>query len=278
MGEREARVICPLVKQRHFGFAHGIGRSGDILEVQPKAAGSSLLYKLCNSLLLNFCKEIGLKSLKEVLVLPLATGMGISLVLQSLKAEAPTKKYVLWLRIDQKSAFKAISAAGLIPIVVENKLDGMSVCSDLTLLLKEIIRIGAENILCVLSTSSCFAPRSCDNLAEIASLCKLHGISHVVNNAYGLQSDICLKEINKAAAIDKNLIVVQSTDKNLLVPVGGSFVLTFSKDKAKLIASSYPGRASMSPILDVFITLLFMGKKRLVSLKRDRMVSGSFDQ
>ena len=44
VGEREARVICPLVAQRHFGLGHGIGRSGDINEEQPKAAGSSLMF------------------------------------------------------------------------------------------------------------------------------------------------------------------------------------------------------------------------------------------
>ena len=50
VGEREGRVICPLVASRHFGLAHGIGRSGDIAEAQPKAAGSSLIYTLTNAL------------------------------------------------------------------------------------------------------------------------------------------------------------------------------------------------------------------------------------
>ena len=30
VGEREARVASPLVYKRHFGLAHGIGRSGDV--------------------------------------------------------------------------------------------------------------------------------------------------------------------------------------------------------------------------------------------------------
>ncbi len=46
VGEREARVACPLVARRHYRMAHGIGRSGDIGAEQPKAAGSSLLAKL----------------------------------------------------------------------------------------------------------------------------------------------------------------------------------------------------------------------------------------
>lgn len=36
VGEREARVACPLVARRHYRLAHGIGRSGDIAAPQPK--------------------------------------------------------------------------------------------------------------------------------------------------------------------------------------------------------------------------------------------------
>ena len=50
VGEREGRIYSQLVRQRHFNLAHGIGRSGDIAEVQPKAAGSSLIYALTNDL------------------------------------------------------------------------------------------------------------------------------------------------------------------------------------------------------------------------------------
>ena len=40
IGEREARVACPLVARRHFRMAHGVGRSGDIAAVQPKVLQS----------------------------------------------------------------------------------------------------------------------------------------------------------------------------------------------------------------------------------------------
>ncbi len=36
VGEREARVANRLVAKRHFGLAHGIGRSGDVAAEQPK--------------------------------------------------------------------------------------------------------------------------------------------------------------------------------------------------------------------------------------------------
>ena len=42
-----------------FRLIHGIGRSGDISAVQPKAAGSSLLNKLTNSVVLDIIKLTG---------------------------------------------------------------------------------------------------------------------------------------------------------------------------------------------------------------------------
>ena len=50
VGEREGRVYSSLVARRHYGLSHGIGRSGDIAEQQPKAAGSSIIYKLTNTM------------------------------------------------------------------------------------------------------------------------------------------------------------------------------------------------------------------------------------
>lgn len=45
--------------RRHYRIGHGIGRSGDLGEVQPKAAGSSLMMKLVNSLLLDTIRYMG---------------------------------------------------------------------------------------------------------------------------------------------------------------------------------------------------------------------------
>ncbi|KAJ7327002.1 hypothetical protein JRQ81_016761 [Phrynocephalus forsythii] len=56
VGEREGRVASELVARRHYRLIHGIGRSGDISAVQPKAAGSSLLNKLTNSIVLDVHK------------------------------------------------------------------------------------------------------------------------------------------------------------------------------------------------------------------------------
>ena len=55
--------------------------------------------------------------------------------------------------------------------------------------------------------------------------------------------------------------VVQSTDKNFMVPVGGAVVCS-GKGNTEIVDAvrkSYPGRASISPVLDLLITLLSMG-------------------
>lgn len=55
--------------------------------------------------------------------------------------------------------------------------------------------------------------------------------------------------------------VVQSTDKNFMVPVGGAIVAA-PKSRPALVAAvnaNYPGRASMSAHLDLLVTLLYWG-------------------
>lgn len=215
VGEREGRVFSNLVAKRHFHLSHGIGRSGDVSEAQPKAAGSSLILKLTNILAMNAITNIcGFSSLKHGIVVPICTGMSLALSLSALKSKNPHAKYVLWPRIDQKSCFKSILAAGLIPIVVENVMvpypwdqhEGHVDCvggqleTDVSMLEEEMLKfqivdeaaVNSENqsksippneILCVLSTTSCFAPRRPDKVDAIARLCNKYNIAHVINNA-----------------------------------------------------------------------------------------------
>ena len=74
VGEREARIFSSLVQKRHYSLGHGIGRSGDLTEVQPKAAGSSLINKLTNSMMLDTIKLSGVTSVKDCFLVPMATG------------------------------------------------------------------------------------------------------------------------------------------------------------------------------------------------------------
>lgn len=140
-------------------MAHGVGRSGELSAVQPKAAGSSLLYKLTNLMALDAIRLAGVKEAKECFVAPLATGMSLTLCLAAWSLARPTARYVIWPRIDQKTCFKCILAAGLTPIVIENDLENGELRCDPSKVEAKITELGAENVLAVLSTSSCFAPR-----------------------------------------------------------------------------------------------------------------------
>lgn len=51
-----------------------------------------------------------------------------------------------------------------------------------------------------------------------------------------------------------------------MVPVGGSLIYTNNKNLLKKVGENYPGRASAGPIVDLFITLLCMGRNGLIEL------------
>ena len=106
-------------------------------------------------------------------MLPMATGMSCALVLMALRSRRPQARFVIWPRIDQKSCFKAILTAGndshlniqfsgFEPIVIENKMVGDELQTDVDAIERAINEHGADNILCVFTTTSCFAPRAFD--------------------------------------------------------------------------------------------------------------------
>ena len=45
VGEREGRIYSSLVRSRCYSLSHGIGRSGDVAAIQPKAAGKMDAYQ-----------------------------------------------------------------------------------------------------------------------------------------------------------------------------------------------------------------------------------------
>ena len=95
VGEREGRVFNSLVSKRNYYLSHGIGRSGDLFSVQPKAAGSSIILKLTNSLAKHALKLSGIGKI-NCLVMPLATGMSLSMSLLALKTLKPVFYYIDW--------------------------------------------------------------------------------------------------------------------------------------------------------------------------------------
>lgn len=213
VGEREGRVYSSLVAQRHFGLSHGMGRSGDITEPQPKAAGSSVLVKLTLLLALDAIRRgSGLNAKKggpatSGILLPMCTGMSMSLLLSSLRSSEGNaeKSIVLWSRIDQKSCFKAISSAGLECIVVPTTIKGDEVVTDLQAMEQALAEHG-DKVLAVITTTSCFAPRVPDSVDEVAKLCAKSNVNHVINNAYGLQCVKTCKLINRACVVGLSLI------------------------------------------------------------------------
>ncbi|XP_047460686.1 O-phosphoseryl-tRNA(Sec) selenium transferase isoform X2 [Mugil cephalus] len=261
VGEREGRVASSLVARRHYRLIHGIGRSGDIAAIQPKAAGSSLLNKLTNSVVLDILKLAGVRSVASCFVVPMATGMSLTLCFLTLRHRRPRARYIIWPRIDQKSCFKSMITAGFEPVVVENVIEGDELRTDLEAVESKIKELGAENVVCVHSTTSCFAPRVPDRLEELAAMCAKYNIPHIVNNAYGVQSSKCMHLIQQGARVGRIDAFVQSLDKNFMVPVGGAIIAGFDESFIQEISKMYPGRASASPSLDVLITLLTLGAR-----------------
>ncbi|XP_075004965.1 O-phosphoseryl-tRNA(Sec) selenium transferase isoform X3 [Calonectris borealis] len=270
VGEREGRVASGLVARRHYRLIHGIGRSGDISAVQPKAAGSSLLNKLTNSVVLDIIKLAGVRTVTNCFVVPMATGMSLTLCFLTLRHKRPKAKYIIWPRIDQKSCFKSMITAGFEPVVIENVLEGDELRTDIEAVEAKIKALGAENILCVHSTTSCFAPRVPDRLEELAVICANYDIPHIVNNAYGVQSSKCMHLIQQGARVGRIDAFVQSLDKNFMVPVGGAIIAGFNESFIQEISKMYPGRASASPSLDVLITLLSLGASGYKQLLKER--------
>lgn len=208
---------------------------------------------------------------KKTVLVPMATGMTLALCLSTIKKTRPKASYVLWSRIDQKSCFKSILVANLKPVIIDTirTEDGLS--TNMSAFKQKIEELGSDNIVAIFSTTSCFAPRQCDNISALSMLAKENNIPHVVNNAYGMQSKRIMNKIgnvagNKDCRLD---LIVQSTDKNLMVPVGGA-VIAGKGELIDQVSKQYAGRASSSQTLDVFMTLLSLGKSGYLKLVENR--------
>ena len=240
---------------------------------QPKAAGSSFLLSLTRTLVHDALKNIfGIVNVpKDVFILPIATGMSIMMgmtAVSQMHADAK-RRNVIWSRIDQKSCIKAMTSDPNLQVhVVEQKPKDGILMTDVAGIQSLIDSLGGpDHIHSIVLTTSTFAPRSPDNVPAVSEICKNLQIPLIVNNAYGLQCSKCSHLISEALRIGRVDLVVQSMDKNFLVPVGGSVLFGPLAEKVNKI---YPGRASMSPILDLLITLLEVGKTGFKKLLTDR--------
>ena len=160
--------------------------------------------------------------------------------------------------------------ANLTPVIIDTIRNEDELQTNLVEFENQIHKLGSHNIVCIVSTTSCFAPRGCDDIEALAVLSKKHNIPHVINNAYGLQSTFLTHQIEQAHRVGNIDLFIQSTDKNLLVPVGGAIVAGTNKKLVDAVAKRYAGRGSSSQTLDVFMTLLSLGTEGYMRLVQDR--------
>ncbi|SCP05978.1 O-phosphoseryl-tRNA(Sec) selenium transferase, putative [Plasmodium ovale] len=271
IGERENRIYSAFVRSKYIGFGHGIGRSGNLEEAQPKSAGNSILAKVTTRMVKDIIRSFGIKSCEEVYILPYATGMCISTCLLYLKRLRTNSEYVLISRIDHKTCYKCIDFCNLKYIVIDMLYRDNELCTDIEKM-KNVIEEHGNKICCVISVTSSYAPRNADDIVKISLLCNKYDIPHIINNAFGLQCIYICKEIQKCFDLKGRIdFIVQSCDKNFLLPVCGSIVFSSNKTKINEMKKLYPGRTPVHAYLDLFITLLELGKKKILQLRKERV-------
>ena len=254
LGEREGRVASPAVSRLAGGFHHGVGRSGDLAEAQPKAAGGSLMYFFANKLATDAMKRFGASNIKKAMVFPVATGMTLALALCA--ARNLTKKTeVVYPQVDHKTPLKAIHLAGLQEKIVAGKIyeDAVNVPPE------EIKKAINENTAAILSTTTFFPPRESDKIKDIAKIAAEKNVPHIINNAYGVQSREIMKLVKGAIDAGRVDAIVQSTDKNFLTPVGGAIVACPSEEFLDAVSETYAGRATAAPIAQFLAAILSIG-------------------
>ena len=263
IGEREARISTDLLNDTSFGFNHGVGRSGNISASQPKAVGASILQSVLNTAILHFIKDLGITNLRSACVLPMSTGMTLGLSLRGFDQDpfSSKPKKVIMPRVDHLSPKKGIELMRYQIKPVETKFgqnyfapDGVY-CDP-----KDIESAIDDECFAIISTSTFFAPRVPDPIKEIAKLAQKHNLVHIINNAYGLQSDSIVQLIRSAIDSGRVDAIVSSTDKNFLCPVGGSVVYGPADSLQDQVSKVYAGRATATPYVQLLISLLAMGK------------------
>ncbi len=260
VGEREARIASKLHLQTSAGFCHGVGRSGFLTAPQPKAPGGSIMYEISNYLARDILRSYGLPNIKEAIVVPLCTGMSLSLTLGALRPDgdkkySSRKKTVLIPQVDHKSLLKSIELMGLKTKIIKGKIFG-----DAVRIPTEDIETNIDNdCYAIISITSFFPPREPDNIKEISKLAQEKDLVHIIINAYGVQSPEWMKLIRSAIDAGRVDAIIQSTDKNFLTPVGGSLIASPTKENIIKISQTYAGRASATPVVNFLISMLSLG-------------------
>lgn len=262
VGEREARIASRLHMLTSSGFCHGVGRSGFLTAPQPKAPGGSIMYEISNYLARDFLRKFGLPNIQKAIVTPICTGMSLALCLGALKPDWNEEKFlrkrkVLVPQVDHKSLLKALDLMGIRSKIIKGKIFDDAV----RIPIEDIIKNYDDDCFAVLSVTSFFPPREHDDIKEISKFAKDKNLVHIVINAYGVQSPEWMKLIR--AGIDAGRVdaVIQSTDKNVLTPIGGAVIASPREEIITQISQAYAGRASATPIVNFLISMLSLGVK-----------------
>jgi O-phospho-L-seryl-tRNASec:L-selenocysteinyl-tRNA synthase len=265
IGEREARVASPYVLELAAGFAHGVGRSGDLSTPQPKAPGGSLLQFFANRLALDAMKRFGLPKIEAASVVPLTTGMTLAMTLAAAR-NISGKREVVYPRVDHRSPLKAIEFVGMRAKVIDGEVFGDAVRVPTG----KIQGAVTAETAAVVSTTTFFPPREPDDVKEIAKIARDLGIFHIVNNAYGVQSRVIMSKLRAAMDAGRVDAVVQSTDKNFLTPVGGSIVCSSHEGFIRKISETYAGRATAAPFAQFLASILSLGEEGYERLRDEQ--------
>ena len=271
VGEREARIASKLHLKTSAGFCHGIGRSGFLTAPQPKAPGASIMYELANYLARDFLRKFGLPNIKKAMVVPLCTGMTLALTLAALRPDwndkaLLEKRNVILPQLDHNSILKSLDFVGVGKKIVEGKIYGDAVRVPI----EEIKNSIDETCYAVISFTSFFPPRENDDLKEISKIAKKNDLVHIIINAYGIQSLEWMRLIRSAMDAGRVDAVIQSTDKNILTPVGGAILASNNEQIIEQISKTYAGRASASPIVDFIISILALGVEGYQNLIKEQ--------
>jgi O-phospho-L-seryl-tRNASec:L-selenocysteinyl-tRNA synthase len=260
VGEREARIASKLHLRTSAGFCHGVGRSGFLTAAQPKAPGGSIMYELSNYLARDILRNNGLPNIQDAIVVPLCTGMSLSLTLGALKPDMNEinlagKRTVLVPQIDHKSLLKSIDLMGFRIKIVPGQIFGDTV----RIPVDDIKNNLDDDCFAVISITSFFPPRENDDIKEISKLAQENKLIHIIINAYGVQSPEWMKLIRSAIDAGRVDAIIQSTDKNFLTPVGGAVIASPSKSNITKISQAYAGRASATPVVNFLVSMLSLG-------------------
>ena len=256
VGEREARIASQLHLKTSAGFCHGIGRSGFLTAPQPKAPGGSIMYEISNYLARDILRNFGLPNVKGALIVPLCTGMSLSLTLAALRPDGDEiKRTVIVPQLDHRSLLKSLELMGLTPKIISGKI-----YEDAVRIPIEDIETNVDNdCYAIISITSFFPPREPDSLKEISKMAQEKNLVHIIINAYGVQNPEWMKLIRSAIDAGRVDAIIQSTDKNFLTPVGGALIASPNKDNIRKISQSYAGRASATPVVNFLISMLSLG-------------------